>query len=393
MKSKKVFIAGSTGSIGVNVLQCLAHLNAESSAESPVCYQVVGLAAGRNVSLLAQQIKELQTIQTAPLEAAVVSSIDDQTYRQLVRDFPKIKFYRDVAEAITSCSFDLLVNGIVGSAGLKPTVVALQKKCDVALANKESLVMAGDLVMKLAVDNRCALLPIDSEHSAIFSLLSDKTEAYLKKIILTASGGPFFKNKIKHPTVEQALSHPTWTMGAKISIDSATMMNKSLEVIEAHHLFGVAYDDIEVIIHPQSVVHSLIETVDGELYAKLGHSDMRQPIQNALTYPTLRKNALQRFELWKVETLNFYPFDHQQFPVLKMSIECGKRGGSAPVVLNAANEALVKLFLEKKITFAEIITSLETELVEHSVKQDLTLAEILELDVEVKAKINKNFSK
>ncbi len=227
-------------------------------------------------------------------------------------------------------------------------------------------------------------MPIDSEHSAIFMMLKNLEKKNLKKVILTASGGPFFNQNIKNPSVEQALNHPTWKMGKKISIDSATMMNKGLEIIEAHYLFNLPYEKIETIIHPQSIVHSFIETIEGELYAQIGHRDMKIPIQNALTYPHLYPSSLPSFKLWEVASLQFFKTNLKQFPLLKLAFESGKKGGSCNAILNAANEAAVNLFLLKKITFKEIYSIVYEAVSTYPIKNNMTLKDIITLDKEIK---------
>ena len=344
---KKLSLLGATGSIGVNVLSIVRQF--------PGSYQIVGLAAGRNVSLLAEQILEFIP--------QLVSVIDEEHAEKLSLLLPaewhsKIvcgaKGNQDVAALAPA---DVTISAIVGAAGLLPTIAAIEAGKDIGLANKETLVVAGRLVMQKVREYGVRLLPIDSEHSAIFQALEAGRKEDVAKIILTASGGPFWRKKkeeLQYVTRDEALNHPNWDMGQKISIDSATLMNKGLEVIEARWLFDMEPGAINVVVHPQSVVHSLVEYQDGSVLAQLGIPDMKIPIAYALSYPERMQLNLKPLKLWQCGNLEFHEPDHERFPALRLAYEALDRGGVSPAVLNAANEVAVEAFLEKKISFPEI---------------------------------------
>ncbi len=384
MKPRKLFVLGSTGSIGVNTLLTVDSLAAQKPLKH--AFRVEGLVAGKNIELLKKQIKKYQP--------KVICVEDKEAAGHVKEQFPKIKAFHGPAgilEALQATPFDICVNSLVGSAGLAPSLKALDCGADLALANKESLIMAGELLLKKVKKQKVNLLPIDSEHSAIFHLLHGRKLIDVERMILTASGGPFFKKPIANPTIAQVLAHPTWKMGKKISVDSATMMNKGLEVIEAHFLFNMPLEKIETIIHPQSIVHSMIETIDGEIYSQLGRNDMRHPIQNALTYPHLAPSPLPRFRLEEIRDLSFFPMDFKQFPMLKVAYHAGKLGGTALVALNAANEAAVHLFLSGHITFADIVRKVEAVVSATKRINSPSLQEILLLDEEIKRKLTEKF--
>lgn len=393
-QTKKVFLLGASGSIGQNTIDCIRYLN--KSQESPFFYELVGVSIYSNFDFLTKIESQL----SADSSLKSIAICDKNSLSAFQKKNKKINLYNNLAEAIRETDFDLLINAVVGSAGLEPTVVAFQKGCDVALANKETLIIAGKLIKDLVVKNNCSLFPIDSEHSALFFLIKNilKEEKNYKqnlinRVIITASGGPFWNNKIENPSVEQALKHPSWKMGSKITIDSATMMNKGFEVIEAHYFFDLPFKKIETIIHPQSLIHSIVETIDGEQYAQIGSNDMRHPIQNALTYPFLCGNPLKKFNLWQHEKLTFYPPNHQKFPLLELAYQVGKKGQLYCTVMNAANEIAVSLFLQKKISFQEIykIVSKEVNNFEKKKQGKENLKDILNLDKEVKEKLIRDF--
>ncbi|MEM7626515.1 MAG: 1-deoxy-D-xylulose-5-phosphate reductoisomerase [Planctomycetota bacterium] len=348
--TRRVVVLGSTGSIGVNALQVIEHLT--RTAAQP--FEVVGLAAGNNAKLLAQQAV------LHPKAAVAIAAPDSgQTYVS-----PDVFTGPDAARRLVEhCRPDVVVAAIVGIAGLPATLAAVEQGCTIALANKETLVAAGSLVMPLAQQHGATLIPVDSEHSAIFQCLAGAADPTgLQRVVLTASGGPFRDTpleKISHATAEEALRHPTWDMGPKISIDSATMMNKALEIIEAHHLFGLPPEKIEVLIHPQSVVHSFVEFADHSVLAQLGPPDMRTPIQVALTHPDRKPGVSDRLDWHKLRQLDFYPPDGERFPALPLAYDClraqGKGNASAGAVLNAANEAAVNAFLAHRIRFGRIV--------------------------------------
>lgn len=344
---KGIALLGCTGSIGVNVLEVVRQF--------PERYRIVAIAAGTNVSLLARQI---------PLFRPELISVMDERRAQELKvlvpaEFrPRIVFGAEGNKAVASFpAAAITVSAMVGAAGLLPTLAAIEAGKDIGLANKETLVMAGKIVMSAVRKKGVRLLPIDSEHSAIFQALEAGRKEDLRKIILTASGGPFRGMKIDQllqVTQEQALKHPNWAMGRKISIDSATLMNKGLEVIEARWLFDVAAEAIEVVVHPQSIVHSLVEFQDGSVLAQLGIPDMRLPIAYALSYPERLPLQLPSLQLAQCASLEFLEPDYQSFPALRLAFAALDRGGVAPAVLNAANEVAVAAFLESRISFPQI---------------------------------------
>ncbi|MFA9399563.1 MAG: 1-deoxy-D-xylulose-5-phosphate reductoisomerase [Acidobacteriota bacterium] len=335
---KRVVVLGSTGSIGTQALEII---NARDDLT------VVGLAVDSNW--------EEAVVQARGAGAGSIAISDPEAARQAERSFDGTVLAGEAAarELIGALEPDLVLNGIVGAAGLGPTVAALSAGIDVALANKESLVIGGELVMELARAKGCRLLPVDSEHSALFQLLHG--EEAVERIVLTASGGPFRGRKdLGGITVEQALDHPTWAMGGRITIDSATLMNKGFEMIEAHHLFGLDYPRIDVVVHPQSIVHSLVDLSDGATLAHLGYPDMRVPIAFALSYPDRIPVPVERLDLARVGSLDFEPPDPRTFRCLELARMAGEAGGISPCVLNAADEVAVGAFLESRISFEQI---------------------------------------
>jgi 1-deoxy-D-xylulose-5-phosphate reductoisomerase len=337
---KKLVILGSSGSIGTQALEIVA-----ASEE----LQVVGLAAGSSWEQLLEQARQhgVPTVALAHADAAerARSAWDG---RVLVGE-------EGIRELITGSGAALVLNGMVGAAGLGPTVVALGEGIDVALANKESLVIGGELTTALAEATGARLLPVDSEHSALFQLIGSAQPGTVERLVLTASGGPFRgRNDLSGVSVEDALAHPTWRMGGRITIDSATLMNKGFEAIEAHHLFGVPYERIAVVVHPQSIVHSLIDLNDGATLAHLGYPDMRVPISYALHFPERADVDVPRLDLATVGELSFEPPDPETFACLRLALEAGKAGGTAPCVLNAADEVAVAAFLDGRIEFTAI---------------------------------------
>jgi len=378
MMNKKIAILGSTGSIGRNVLKIVANF--------PERFTVVGLSAGWNVNLVYQQIKAFTPglVSVADREAAI-------KLRTLLGPNGSTEIVCGQEGSVQVASLeeaDMVVSAMVGAAGLLPTLAALRSGKDIALANKETLVMAGRLIMEEVNRQRVKLLPIDSEHSAIAQALGAGRKEDVARIILTASGGPFLhlkKEDLWKVTPDQALHHPNWDMGRKISIDSATMMNKGLEVIEAHWLFDIPLDRIEVLVHPQSIVHSLVEFVDGSVVAQLGIPDMRVPISYALSYPERLETGLSRLNLTECSNLNFLQPDLGQFPALQTAYEACRTGGCMPAVLNAANEVAVAAFLEGRLRFPEISTVVaETMNRMHYIK-DTDIATILEADQQARA--------
>lgn len=376
---KRLSILGSTGSIGMQALEVIrAH---------PDAFQVVALAAGRRLDLLVEQVREFR-----PHLVSVGRPEGAQELKDRLGGFPvKICFGEEgLAEVAAYPETQLTLLAVVGAAGLKPALAAVRAGKDVALATKEALVMAGALLTAEAAARRVKLLPVDSEHSAIFQCLDGGGKAALKRIILTASGGPFRqvpKERLASVTPEEALSHPTWSMGKKITIDSATLMNKGLEVIEARWMFDIDVKRVDVIVHPQSIVHSLIEYVDGSVLAQLSPPDMRLPILYALSYPDRLENPFPALDLLAVGALTFEPVDRERFPCLEYAYEAVAVGGTAPAALNAANEVAVELFLGRQITFAQISQVIEAGLRGHGAASGESLDDILTVDQEVREQL------
>jgi 1-deoxy-D-xylulose-5-phosphate reductoisomerase len=353
---KRIAILGSTGSIGTQTLDVIAN--------DPELYQIEALAAGHNVALLAEQVKRFQ-----PKFVSVATKQAAEELRGLVSSAVQIGYGDSgVIEAAAGSNADFVVSALVGSQGLRPTMAAIEAGKHIGLANKETLVTAGHLVTDLARKHRVQLLPIDSEHSAIFQCLNGEHRSAIDKIILTASGGSFrdkSRDELSDVTVEDALKHPNWSMGAKITIDSATMANKGLEVIEAHWLFGIDYDRIEVVIHPESIIHSMVQFTDYSVIAQLGNPDMRVPIQYALTYPERRATPSKPLDLVAAGRLQFRAMDFERYPCIRLAYESGKQGGSYPTVFNAANEMAVSRFLRGDISFLAIDRIVEETLNRH----------------------------
>lgn len=371
---KYLTILGSTGSIGVNTLNVIRG--------NPHRFKVVALAAGANAELLREQIVEFKPKLVAVRDETVAARL-----QILLPSSPQPEIlwgpegYRNVAAARSA---DMVVSAMAGAAGLLPTWEAIAAGKEIALANKEVMVMAGDLVMKKARVTGSKILPVDSEHSAIFQCLLGHRHQDVKRIILTASGGPFLRlpsEKLAHVTPSQALNHPNWRMGKKISVDSATMMNKGLEIIEARWLFDIDFDNIHVYIHPQSIVHSLVEYLDGCILAQLGTPDMKAPISYALSYPERLASLGTSLDMLNIRNLEFIAPDFDKFPSIQLAYEAGKQGGTMPAVLNAANELAVQAFLEGKICFTQITKIIEKALSIHSNKESHhTIADILTAD-------------
>ncbi len=344
---KKIAILGSTGSIGLSALKVVQKLKPT--------FQVAGLTAYRNVKALPRQVRAFRPKMAAIRDERLVGELKSR----IGRTSTQVLGGEEGIEAVASDSgAELVLSAIVGAAGLKPTLRAIYKGKDLAIANKETLVMAGEVVMKAARRSGSRILPVDSEHCAVFQCLAGSPPAgEIHKIWLTASGGPFRNLDHRHfpkITLRQALKHPTWRMGPKITIDSATLMNKGLEVIEAHHLFGVPFGKIGVVIHPESIVHSMVEYLDGSVLAQLGTTDMQIPIQYALTYPRRASSPVPRLDLAEIGKLHFERPDRRKFPCVDLAYEAGKKGRTYPAVLNAANEVAVRRFLGGEIPFVRI---------------------------------------
>ena len=374
---KKITLLGSTGSIGTQALEVLDYLDE---------YEVLALAAGKNVRLLCTQIEKYR-----PRRVCIQRQEDIKLIKSKFPDIEVLWGLDGLMELCSDTQNDIILVATSGKIGLKPTLRAIENKINIALANKETLVMAGEIVMKKAKENNVKILPVDSEHSAILQCLSDKNnDPY--KLIITASGGPFLnktREEMGKSNALEALKHPRWHMGRKITIDSATLMNKGLEVIEAHYLFNMDYKDIKVVIHPQSLVHSFVEFIDGSMLAQVGFPSMHIPIQYALTYPKRHKGIkTDGFSLFG-QTMTFEKPDLDKFRCLKMAYEAGLDGTSSLVVLNAANEVAVNNFLEGKIHFLDIEKTVEKALLEHNTIKNLTIDEILELDLETRKRYAK----
>ena len=350
-------VLGSTGSVGVNTLDVVA-----SNLEQ---FSVVTLAAHGNVEIIEEQARAF--------EPRLVVLYDDEKASVLAQRLRGTGIEVDsglegLCRAATYPGVDLVMSAVVGAIGLSPTLRAVEAGIDVALANKETLVMAGDLVMRPEVEGWGRVIPVDSEHNAIFQALHGHQRADLRRILLTGSGGPFrqwTKEAMAEASIDEALKHPNWKMGPKITIDSATMMNKGLEVIEAYHLFGTGPDQVQVVVHPQSIIHSMVEFHDGSVLAQLGIPDMRVPISYALGYPDRLPNVLPSLDLFEVQNLNFYPPDMDRFPCLRLAFDAARAGGAMPAVLNAANEVAVQAFLDGQIGFLEIPAVIESTMNQH----------------------------
>jgi 1-deoxy-D-xylulose-5-phosphate reductoisomerase len=379
---KSLSILGSTGSIGTQTLEIIKQF--------PEKFNLIGISAGKNVTLLKQQIEIFK-----PKYASVLSNEHAKECEVFVKNkniSTQIVVGEDGLNYIASKKQDLLIVAIVGTASLKPAYEGIMAGTTIGLACKEILVAAGDFFTSLAKEKNVDILPIDSEHAALKQCLAgiNENNKQYNKLILTASGGPFWntpKEDFSKITLEKALNHPNWSMGNKITIDSATMMNKGLEVIEAHHLYQTPYDKIDVIIHPQSIIHSMVEFTDGTVLSQMGLPDMRFPIQYVLTYPEKIENPWPKMDLTKVQPLNFYAPDFDKFPLLKCAYDCGKKGGSYPVVMNAANESAVALFLNKKISFSDIYKTVDNCISKTNHQSDLSLQDIISLDLEIKQSV------
>ncbi len=371
-----IVVLGATGSIGVQTLETIEFLKEKKEFE----HELWGISCHKNIALFIEQIKRYQ-----PKFAVITEEKNADILKKQLKNYPTIVLSgkEGIEELLAKTEVTTVVNGITGIAGLQPSLLALENNKILALANKESLVTGGPLIKSLLEEKANQIIPVDSEHSAIFQLLQNEDRNHLDRIILTASGGPFHKTckeEFKKITPDMALKHPNWSMGKKISIDSATLMNKALEVIEAHWLFDLDYDRIEVLIHPESIIHSMIQLKDRSILAHMGVPDMRGPIQYALTYPRRKHCKIAELDLTSQGQLTFAKPRFEDFPALRIGYEAGKAGGTMPVVLNGANEVLVSLFLEGKISFTDIAVILERILKRHKKKIIKTLDDVLYAD-------------
>lgn len=373
---KNISVLGSTGSIGRSSLEVIDKLSHR--------FKVVGLTAGRNTQLLEKQVEKFRP--------KIVSLERKEEAEDLRRKFRgksiKVTFAQEGAEEVASFSEnDIVISAITGIDGLRPTLAAVQEGKKVALANKESMVVAGPLIQDMIRKFGAQLIPVDSEHSGVFQCLAKEEMGNVKKVILTASGGPFFSkspSEMNDITLEEALNHPRWKMGKKVTIDSATLMNKGLELIEARWLFGLEPRQLGILIHPQSIVHSLVEMSDGSVLAQLSPTDMKIPIQYALTYPEREDSLLPSLDLSEIKALEFYEVDVEKFPIVKLARLALEDGGSFPIALNAANEVVVSAFLEQRIKFMDI-SDVVTEIVENHQKRKVqSLEDIFDVDRETR---------
>lgn len=377
---RKISILGVTGSIGTQTLDIIRKSNGE--------LKLIGATANTSIEKVIEIIEEFEPSYIAMMDLRSANEIKAycQEHKKSIEVLDGINGLNKVASLD---EIDIVVTSVVGMIGLEPTMKAIEAKKDIALANKETLVVAGEIVMKAAKENNVKILPVDSEHSAIFQSLRGNDIDTLRKIILTASGGPFrgrTLEDLEDIKVEDALKHPKWNMGKKISIDSATLMNKGLEVIEAHWLFNCDYDNIQVIVHPQSIVHSMVEYTDGSIIAQLGAQDMRLPIQYALNYEERKNIIADTIDFYEISKLTFEKPNSDTFKALNLSYKAGKIGGLMPTILNGANEASVELFLSEKIKFLQISDIIEEcmEVFKDELQKELSLENIIELDKKVK---------
>jgi len=370
-RQKNIAILGSSGSIGKNSLEVIANF--------PDQFKVSYLTVNKNIDALYEQVQRFKPRGVVVLDECLASACKKRvngTTEVLVGE-------QGLEEIVQRDDVDVVISSLVGFAGLKPTIRAIKAKKKIALANKETLVVAGEIIMKLVKENGVTLIPVDSEHSAIFQCLVGESNSEIDKIILTASGGPFLsttKDDLRSVTIQQALNHPNWKMGSKITIDSATLMNKGLEVIEAHWLFGLPADKIEVVIHPQSIIHSMVEFIDGSVKAQLGIPDMKIPIQYALTYPERALSKFVRIDFPKLKEMTFFEPDLDRFQCLQLAFDALHTGGTMPATLNAANEIAVERFLDGKISFLQIPETICRTMEHHISKFSPTLEDIIDAD-------------
>lgn len=378
---RSVSILGCTGSIGRQTAAVVQHLGVS----------VAALAANRKTELLEQQARELK-----PRLVAVYDEQAAKQFRLAVADTPikVVSGMEGLIEAAVLPEADCVVTAVSGAVGLRPTLAAIDAKKRIALANKETLVCAGEIVMKRAAETGAEIVPVDSEHSAIFQCLMGREKGELRRILLTGSGGPFrgrTRAELEDITPEQAVRHPNWSMGAKISVDSATMMNKGLEFIEAMHLFGVTPDDIQVVVHPQSVIHSMVELVDGTVIAQLGVPDMGLPIQLALTYPQRTQSMFEHLDFYKLRDLSFEAPDYEKTPCLKLAMDAARTGGTAACIMSAANEVAVHKFLAHKLGYNRIYDAAASAIEHVGVSFNADLETILAADTAAREYVNANF--
>ncbi|MFX0549075.1 1-deoxy-D-xylulose-5-phosphate reductoisomerase [Hathewaya histolytica] len=383
---KNISILGGTGSIGT---QALDIIRKESEK-----FKLIAISANNNVNKVIEIIDEFNPKYIAMMDEYAAKKIEEYC-RINYKKTQTLKGMEGLIAIATLPEVDMVLTSVVGMIGLKPTIEAIRHKKDIALANKETLVVAGDLVMGEAKKYNVKILPVDSEHGAIFQCLQGHKKEDIDKILLTGSGGPFRgrkAEKLQDVLPEEALKHPKWNMGRKISIDSATLMNKGLEVIEAHYLFDIDYENIEVIIHPESIIHSMVQYKDGTVISQMSCTDMKLPIQYAMSYPNRGKRLISKLDLFKIKSLNFSEPDMETFKCLKLAFKAGKMKGNMPVILNAANEVAVQLFLEHKIKFLDIGNLVEDSMNYFEYKKNLSIEEIVETDLNVRKYIKNKFN-
>lgn len=377
MEPKRIALLGSTGSIGQNTLKVAKHLG----------HHVVALAAHSNIALLEEQARQF--------EPELIAVFDPESARTLAHRLPSVRVVGGMEGLLEVASLECathVVSALSGTVGILPTAEALKRKKVLLLANKEALVSAGEVMMRLAEEKGTEIIPIDSEHSALFQCLQGRKRGDVHRLVLTASGGPFrtfSAERLGEITVEEALAHPTWKMGPKVTIDCSTLMNKGLEAIEAHYLFGLPIDHIEVVIHPQSVIHGMVQFVDGSSLAQLSDPHMIYPIQYALTHPQRTHGLLKHLDLTAYGTLEFLSPDVSKFPCLQLAMDALKEGGSMPCFMNAANETLVHRFLLKEISWDQIGKRLEKLMEKHTIEKDLSLESVLAVDAEARSVASK----
>lgn len=379
---KAVSILGSTGSIGRQSINAACHLGVP----------VVALTANRKIDLVEQQARQLKPKFVAIYDE---TAANDLKIKLADTDIRVGSGMEGLIEAATLNEADCVVTAVSGSVGLRPTLAAIKAKKRIALANKETLVCAGEIVMPAAAREGAEIVPVDSEHSAIFQCLMGRKKGELKKILLTGSGGPFrgkSRSELENVTPEQAVKHPNWSMGAKISVDSATMMNKGLEFIEAMHLFGVTPDDIRVVVHPQSIIHSMVELVDGTVIAQLGVPDMGLPIQLAMTYPDRVDSPFDRLDFYAMKDMTFEAPDYEKTPCLKLAMDCARIGGTAPCIMSAANEVAVAMFLNHRLGYNQIYDCALQAVQSIEIVQQPDLEAVLAADEQARVFVREHFS-
>lgn len=369
---KRVAILGSTGSIGINALRVLKSL--------PDKFKVVGLSSFSNIELLEKQTEIFKPSLVCVVDRDKALKLKTRVNGRKIRFFSGPEGLNIIA---ASDSVDIVVVAVSGSCAIYPLLDAIRAKKHICLANKESIVMAGGIIMKMAANNKAPIIPVDSEHSAIFQCINSSNHSGINKIYLTGSGGSLFRTaKKRFPTIKvsEVLSHPKWKMGKKVTVDSATLMNKGLEIIEAQHLFNMPIDKIKLLIHPEAIIHSMVEFIDGAIIAQLGVTDMRLPIQYALTYPERIKASIDMVDFSKVKNLNFHQPDTKKYPCLSLAITSARLGGTYPAVLNAVDEEAVRAFLERKINLVKIPRVIEKILMRHRSVEDPSLDDIFQAD-------------